>query len=105
MFCNARQADDDGFTDVLLETNQGGEFLSEKACETCAAGTYVFATESTEAGVYYAADPLTCQSCPDEHMSFDATGQCSCNTGCALQSTAVVVLVHFFLRGVKTHLI
>ena len=66
---------------MLVETDQGGELLNEKACETCAVGTYVFDEAFTEAGVYYAADPSSCRSCPDEKMSFDSSGQCSCDEG------------------------
>lgn len=74
-------ADGDGYPGVLLETDRGGGYLDEKACATCAAGTFVFDEASTEAGVFYDADPLSCQTCPDENMSFDSNGQCSCNQG------------------------
>lgn len=74
-------ADTDGFTEVLLETDQGGEYLVEKSCESCAAGTFVFDEASSEAGVFYDADPLSCQACPDDNMSFGVNGQCSCNNG------------------------
>ncbi|CAM9754963.1 unnamed protein product, partial [Ectocarpus sp. 6 AP-2014] len=66
---------------VLLETYQGGDYMTEKACQSCAAGTFVFEEASTEAGVSYAADPLSCQACPDDNMSFGLDGQCSCNDG------------------------
>lgn len=64
-----------------METEQGGEYLSSKACEECADGTYVFQETAMEAGVYYEADPLACRSCPDEHMSFGSSGTCSCDDG------------------------
>lgn len=73
--------DADGAPGVLLETGRSGEYLEEKACGSCAAGTFVFEEASTEAGVLYNADPLSCQACPDENMSFDTDGQCSCNDG------------------------
>ncbi|CAM9514327.1 unnamed protein product [Ascophyllum nodosum] len=73
--------DDGGFTEVLLETDQVGEYLSEKSCEACADGTRVFGEAFMEAGVYYSTDPTSCRSCPDEHMSFDSSGQCSCDDG------------------------
>ena len=74
-------ADDDGYTQVLLETDQGGAYLEEKGCTSCDDGEYVFQDASTVAGVYYAADPFSCQTCPDEHMSFGSGGFCSCDNG------------------------
>ena len=41
----------------------------------------MFEEASTEAGVFYEADPLSCQTCPDENMAFDSDGQCYCNDG------------------------
>lgn len=66
---------------MLLEKDQGGDYLDEKACEACADGTFVFEEASFVAGVYYASNPFSCQSCPDEHMSFDSSGECSCDDG------------------------
>lgn len=77
-------ADTDGFTEVLLERDQGGEYLLEKSCGACAAGTFVFEEALSEAGVFYEADPLSCQACPDDNMSFGVNGQCSCNDGSVL---------------------
>lgn len=73
--------DDIGVTEVLLEYDQGGEYLDSKACEPCAEGTYVFDEAATVAGVSYAADPSSCQSCPDENMAFDSAGTCECENG------------------------
>lgn len=73
--------DDAGMSVVLLEYDQGNEYLDEKACESCAKGTYIFDAATTVAGVYYAADPFLCQSCPDDNMAFDSTGSCACNDG------------------------
>lgn len=73
--------DDDGFTEVLLEMDDGGGYLATKECASCGDGLYTFQEAATEAGVFYAADPFTCQSCPDEHMSFDSLGQCDCDDG------------------------
>lgn len=87
-------ADTDGFTEVLLEKDQGGEYLLEKSCGACAAGTFVFEEASSEAGVFYDADPLSCQACPDDNMSFGVNGQCSCNDG-------RVLLKYFFCSTVK----
>eukprot|EP00752_Nemacystus_decipiens_P003551 g3276.t1 len=74
-------SDDNGAPGVLLETDQGGEYLDEKACGSCAEGTFVFEEASTEAGVLFDADPLSCQACPDENMAFGSNGQCSCIDG------------------------
>lgn len=74
-------ADDDGAPGLLIETSRGGEYLDEKVCGSCAEGTLVFEEASTEAGVFYDADPLSCQACPDENMAFGSNGQCSCNDG------------------------
>ena len=60
---------------------RGGGYLDEKGCTSCEDGTYVFQDASTVAGVYYAADPSSCRSCPDEHMSFGSGGYCSCDNG------------------------
>lgn len=77
----ANATDADGYPGVLVETDQGGEYLDEKACGSCPGGTFVFEEPSTEAGVLYDADPLSCQACPDENMAFGSNGQCSCNDG------------------------
>ncbi|CAM9501613.1 unnamed protein product, partial [Discosporangium mesarthrocarpum] len=73
---------------LLLEVDYGGEYMSAKSCKACAVGTFVFEEATTEAGVDYAADLMTCQSCPDENMSFDNSGTCSCNSGYSMTGVA-----------------
>jgi hypothetical protein len=75
---------------VLLEEDAGGAQLPAKSCSQCAAGEYVFATAATAGGVSYAADAYTCVSCPGEHMSFDATGECVCDAGYSQVGVAAV---------------
>lgn len=77
----ACELDARGLSEVLLEMDQTGGYLDAKACEACADGAYVFEEASTVAGVYYAANPFLCQTCPDDHMSFDSSGECQCTDG------------------------
>ena len=68
---------------VLLEEDITGGKLSAKTCSACPSGKAVITTAGYYAGVYYAADAYTCQSCPDNNMVF-SSGACVCNSGYTL---------------------
>lgn len=61
-----------------------GEFLAEKECRSCKAGSAVLLSLISTAGVTFEADAYSCQSCPDPSMSFNALGECACATGYTL---------------------
>lgn len=94
-------------TEVLLEYDQGGEYLDAKECEPCAEGTYVFDEAATVAGVSYAADPFSCQSCPDENMAFDSAGTCECKDGYVMFTDSDSACAHGEAggRGVACHVL
>ena len=67
--------------EVVVETDSAGNKLTSKQCADCPSGQAVIEVSQSVAGVYYRANPLQCQACPDAHMSMSLVGtsaSCSC---------------------------
>ena len=92
--------------EVFVTIDNVGEYLTDSICDTCPEGQLVITQNAKYAGVQYYANPHTCQSCPDEHMSFvtndsGATFSCECAAGEGINVDTVAVI--FILKFVFTY--
>ena len=67
--------------DVIVETDNVGDYLSPIICATCPTGTKVITSSKFIAGQWYYASNYECQSCPDKNMLMDSSFACTCNSG------------------------
>ena len=66
---------------VVVETDNVGDYLSPIICAVCPTGTQVITSTKFISGQWYYASIYECQSCPDENMIMSSSFVCSCNSG------------------------
>lgn len=80
---------------VLVESDNVGNKLSEKQCLVCPAQKAVIKFDTTVAGVYYSADLYSCRACPDPLMTMtlslsSSSYVCSCPSSYILTGVAAI---------------